>query len=219
MTELRNDSVKHIISIVGENGAAIFNPETYDPMYISYDGGNHPYYRSTMCNEVFGIKVKKGRVYLITEEEDEYSQDRVDCYDLFNACLHLQNSIKIGDRVRWNDPDLEEYEDSEDALERVFIVTDFSGDIINIKEENGNSEAEVYYSELEVIKNITWDYLKSVMLKSKRLKKAYKIKETDMTFESVVNELVCLWEGMYHTTPEDYIDNENIWVEELNDLL
>ncbi len=56
-----------------------------------------------------------------------------------------------GDKVRWNDPGIEDYapEEREEVLARVFTVDEANGDIILISNED--SSAEVYASELELI--------------------------------------------------------------------
>lgn len=58
------------------------------------------------------------------------------------------NKFKIGDKVRWNDPAISDYEsgDRQAALDREFTIYDINGDIISISD--GYSEAEVTAGEL-----------------------------------------------------------------------
>lgn len=60
--------------------------------------------------------------------------------------------FRIGQRVHWDDPGINDYdlEDSDDVLNRVFIVhsVDNRHGIAFIVEEDGGSEAEVYTDEL-----------------------------------------------------------------------
>ena len=60
--------------------------------------------------------------------------------------------FKIGQRVRWNDPGINDYdpEDREWVLNRVFLIhsVDNRHGVAFIVEEDGGSEAEVYTDEL-----------------------------------------------------------------------
>ena len=64
-------------------------------------------------------------------------------------------NFKVGQRVIWNDPGIEDYpkEEREDVLSRVFLIhsVDNRHGIAYIVEEHGGSEAEVYTDELELI--------------------------------------------------------------------
>ena len=60
--------------------------------------------------------------------------------------------LKVGDRVKWNDPNIEDYskEERQNALKRVFTIDSISGDIYLISD--GYSEAEVTKNELKKVK-------------------------------------------------------------------
>ena len=71
-----------------------------------------------------------------------------------------KRKIKEGDRVKWNDPGINDYapEDREWVLNRVFIVNEIEacGDddtdrLVEIVEEDGHSEAQAWEHELELI--------------------------------------------------------------------
>ena len=61
----------------------------------------------------------------------------------------------VGQRVCWNDPEINDYdeEEREEVLNRVFLVhsVDNRNGVAFIVEEDGGSEAEVYTDELEPI--------------------------------------------------------------------
>ena len=59
--------------------------------------------------------------------------------------------LKIGDKVKWNDPAINDYpiEDREDALNRIFNIISINGDIILISD--GETEVEVFEEELTKI--------------------------------------------------------------------
>ena len=59
----------------------------------------------------------------------------------------------IGNKVKWCDPAIEDYdeEDREGLLERIFEIFDINGEVISIAEVGGGSEAEVYANELTLL--------------------------------------------------------------------
>jgi len=59
--------------------------------------------------------------------------------------------FKVGDKVKWFDPAIDEYDekDRQEQLDRVFTIFDINDDIISISD--GFSEAEVYDCELKKI--------------------------------------------------------------------
>lgn len=71
--------------------------------------------------------------------------------------LESRPILRKGDKVKWNDPAIEDYdeEDRESIKNRIFeIISDVYGDedeIIEIAEVDGRSEAEVYAHELELV--------------------------------------------------------------------
>lgn len=58
------------------------------------------------------------------------------------------DKLKIGDKVKWNDPAIEEYgEEMEVAKERKFTILEINEDIVLCSD--GVTEVECYYNELE----------------------------------------------------------------------
>ena len=64
--------------------------------------------------------------------------------------VKFECGFNIGDRVKWDDPAIDDYdeEDRENLLDRVFEIYEINGDVISIAEVCGDSEAEVYDTEL-----------------------------------------------------------------------
>lgn len=61
------------------------------------------------------------------------------------------NELKVGMKVRWHDPAINEYPNPQKALQRVFIVEEIrSEEMIIIR--NNNTIAEVLPEELEILK-------------------------------------------------------------------
>jgi len=147
--EMRAKSIAYIRQELGENGSALFNRD--DCFCVTYDGGNHPEYASNAFSDVYGVFTKNNKVYLNIEDCEEYYSDRVMSEDLYCCCENLDNAIKTGDKVKWYDPAVDDYPESErqEALNRVFEVVKIDGITITISD--GYSEAEVDFDELDKI--------------------------------------------------------------------
>lgn len=65
--------------------------------------------------------------------------------------MKKKSFIKVGARVKWNDPGLDDYDikDRLDIIGREFEVCEIRGEIILISEVGGGTEAEVFADELE----------------------------------------------------------------------
>ena len=84
--------------------------------------------------------------------------------------------MKIGDKVKWHDPAIEDYEELiEDAKNRVFTIKEINGgedtyilDVLVEEEDivyisDGVTECECYARELEMVEEIDYDeYLKLI---------------------------------------------------------
>ncbi len=96
------------------------------------------------------------------EQMEELADKMADdyCEQLFWNSLYIlaelqgipKRKFHKGDKVRWNDPGIKDYdpEERKEILARVFTVDETNGDIIHISNED--SSAEVYIDELELVK-------------------------------------------------------------------
>lgn len=78
-------------------------------------------------------------------------------WDWFNCSddlswVKFECGFNIGDRVKWEDPAIDDYdeEDRENLLDRIFEIFEINGEVITIAEVGGGSEAEVYGTELSL---------------------------------------------------------------------
>ena len=113
--------------------------------------------------KLFILGLAQNRNNLRTEIIEANSQDEAEqiAHNWYVAdgwgVLESRPILRKGDKVRWNDPAIDDYdeEDRESIKNRIFeIISDVYGDedeIIEIAEVDGRSEAEVYAYELELV--------------------------------------------------------------------
>ena len=113
--------------------------------------------------KLFILGLAPNRNNLRTEIIEANSQDEAEqiAHNWYVAdgwgVLESRPILRKGDKVRWNDPAIDDYdeEDRESIKNRIFeIISDVYGDedeIIEIAEVDGRSEAEVYAYELELV--------------------------------------------------------------------
>lgn len=113
--------------------------------------------------KLFILGLAQNRNNLRTEIIEANSQDEAEqiAHNWYVAdgwgVLESRPILRKGDKVRWNNPAIDDYdeEDRESIKNRIFeIISDVYGDedeIIEIAEVDGRSEAEVYAYELELV--------------------------------------------------------------------
>lgn len=64
----------------------------------------------------------------------------------------MDTRYSIGDKVKWNDPGINDFSAKEKEFQynRIFTIVNINGEIITIKDEYG--EAEVFENELKVVR-------------------------------------------------------------------
>lgn len=105
-TELRADCEQYIIDCIKQKYGVkelnnttqyylhIIEDEYNERPMIVYDGGLHSEYDGKLDNEVYGVGLDdKGRVYIDTEECENYSINRADTYDLVLICYALEYTM------------------------------------------------------------------------------------------------------------------------------
>lgn len=76
-----------------------------------------------------------------------------DVANFINAVLEQeQNWLKVGSKVKWNDPGINDYDEKcrEVVLSRVFTIKEINGEVILISDDEG-TEAEVFACELDPV--------------------------------------------------------------------
>lgn len=68
------------------------NQDEY-PCCVVYDGGNHPEYASNAFSDVICVYIKDDKVYLETEDTDEYSIVNLSASELYEVAYSLYQTI------------------------------------------------------------------------------------------------------------------------------
>lgn len=163
---LTKSCVDYLIEKLQENeGKISWDVDFATPLTVVYNGGDNDRVTNAF-SAVRGVYMEGEKIYLETEDDDEYgiwNLNTIDLYDVCNfICTYILedtdesdeegyydingNEVCVGDRVIWHDPD-----ESAIDLDRIYIVHSFHGDIVNIADDF--STAEVFASELEIVEH------------------------------------------------------------------
>ena len=94
---LRSACMAYIKKVLKENNNEIsWNIDEVEDniLTVTYDGGNHPEYASTMASVVERIYVDNGKLYFDLEDESQYSFDRIVVNDLMWVCEDIMNNLE-----------------------------------------------------------------------------------------------------------------------------
>ena len=63
---------------------------------VSYDGGRHPEYGSNLYSTVYSVSFNesKNRLSIETEDDDDYSVDRLSVDEVYTLALAVYNKLK-----------------------------------------------------------------------------------------------------------------------------
>ena len=93
--QLREECCDYLRKVLKENGNRIdLRSEDYDIVCVAYDGGRHPEYAANPYSQVYSVffNEEDNKIYLETEDCDEYCIDRVDSVmEVYNICLLVQS--------------------------------------------------------------------------------------------------------------------------------
>ena len=147
------------------NGKITWDVDLAMPLTVVYNGGDNDRVTNAF-SAVRSVYMKGEKIYLETEDDDEYGIWNLGTFDLYSVCNFIRvnvledkdesdeegyydingDEVCVGDRVIWHDPDKSAID-----LDRVYIVHSFNGDIVNIADDI--STAEVFACELEVVEH------------------------------------------------------------------
>lgn len=97
--QLREECCDYIRKVLKENGNRIdlqSEDEDYDIVCVTYDGGRHPEYDANPYSQVYSVffNEEDNKIYLETEDCDEYGLDRVDSVmEVYGVCSLVQTII------------------------------------------------------------------------------------------------------------------------------
>ena len=96
-TKLKKECVEYLTQVTKENGSIEFDLDQGDEkVYVSYDGGRNPEYTSTLYSNVYVVSFNesKNRLSIETEDDDDYTVDRMSTDDLYTLALAVYNKLK-----------------------------------------------------------------------------------------------------------------------------
>lgn len=97
--QLREECCDYLRKVLKENGNRIdlqSEDEDYDIVCVTYDGGRHPEYDANPYSQVYSVffNEEDNKIYLETEDCDEYGLDRVDSVmEVYGVCSLVQTII------------------------------------------------------------------------------------------------------------------------------
>ena len=95
--QLREECCDYLRKVLKENGNSIdlqSEEEDDDIVCVTYDGGNHPEYAANPYSQVYSVffNEEDNKIYLETEDCDEYCIDRVDSVmEVYDVCSLVRN--------------------------------------------------------------------------------------------------------------------------------
>ena len=101
MATVVNNCNNYLKKVIKENDNSIYFHEYDDEglrlddnsFCVPYDGGRHPEYASNVFSDVERVYIKKGAIYLETEDCEEYGLENIDIYTLYDMCEYIHNVI------------------------------------------------------------------------------------------------------------------------------
>lgn len=96
--QIKNGCIDYLKKTIKELGGAICTDGeedtlTGDTLTVTYDGGRHPEYDTNAFSEVSSIYLKDGKIYLDTEDCEEYSIDRINDDEVYNVAMFVYEML------------------------------------------------------------------------------------------------------------------------------
>ena len=95
-TQLKQECVDYLTQVTKENGSIKFDWEQDDEFVcVSYDGGRHPEF-CNLYSTVYSVSFNadKNRLSIETEDDDDYSVDRLSVDEVYTLALAVYNKLK-----------------------------------------------------------------------------------------------------------------------------
>ena len=95
--QLKQECVDYLTQVTKENGSIEFDLEQDDEnVCVSYDGGRHPEYASNLYSTVYSVSFNadKNRLSIETEDDDDYTVDRLSVDEVYTLALAVYNKLK-----------------------------------------------------------------------------------------------------------------------------
>ena len=97
-SRLQKELIDYLKEVLAQNNNkldwySIEDAMDYRPT-VTYDGGNHPEYASTVDNDVYCIYMEDNNIYLDTAECSEYEIDRISVSELYGIAEFIDNNLE-----------------------------------------------------------------------------------------------------------------------------
>ena len=96
-TQLKQECVDYLTQVTKENGSIVFDWEQDDEyVCVFYDGGNHPEDGGNLYSTVYSVSFNndKNRLSIETEDDDDYTIDRMGVNEVYTLALAVYNKLK-----------------------------------------------------------------------------------------------------------------------------
>lgn len=91
--QIKKGCIDYLKKTIKELGGTICTDGEEDTLTVTYDGGRHPEYDTNAFSEVSSIYLKDGKIYLDTEDCEEYSIDRINDDEVYNVAMFVYEML------------------------------------------------------------------------------------------------------------------------------
>ena len=88
--QLYKDCEQYLKEMLEKNGGSIEFDTENEFVSVTYDGGNHPEYKSNAYSQVLRAYIKDGEICLETEDTKEYPICRIEASELYDICNYIE---------------------------------------------------------------------------------------------------------------------------------
>ena len=90
--QIKKGCIDYLKKTIKEVGTICTEGEE-DVLTVTYDGGRHPEYDTNAFSEVNNIFLKDGKIYLDTEDCEEYSIDRINDDEVYDVAMFVYEML------------------------------------------------------------------------------------------------------------------------------
>jgi hypothetical protein len=94
--QIKKGCIDYLKKAIKEAGGTICTDEEEDSLAVTYDGGRHPEYDANPFSVVGAIYLKNGKIYLDTEDCEEYYIGRINDDEVYNVAMFVYEMLNKG---------------------------------------------------------------------------------------------------------------------------
>lgn len=94
--QVRKECIEYLTRVLKEHNNELDWTDSNFEYFVScpYNGGGHPEYASNVFSTIYGVKLgENDKIYLNTEDEDEYEIEEVDTAYVYDLCDYIENVV------------------------------------------------------------------------------------------------------------------------------